>query len=88
MEHSTLQSLNQWSQFGGQETNFCLAQTALATSMVRRPIKDQNVSPHSFGGLVIPPVAPPSLLPLSLLHLPCHLQSPLTHELVHAMAVE
>ena len=44
---------------GGQETNLCIAQTVPAASMVRRPMKDQNVSPHSFGGLVIPPVAPP-----------------------------
>jgi hypothetical protein len=43
----------------GPETKLSYAQTAPAASMVRRPL-DQNVSPHSFGGLVqIPPVAPP-----------------------------
>lgn len=42
----------------GQETKLSYAQTAEPpASMVRR--HDYNVSPHSRGGLVIPPMAPP-----------------------------
>ena len=43
---------------GGQGTKLCYAQTAPTASTVRRS-HDHNVSPHSFGGLVIPPAAPP-----------------------------